>query len=472
MKSLPLKYRPQQLEDLVGQEFIKTTLKNALTAKRIAPAYLFAGPRGTGKTSTARIMAKSLNCLTFDQPTIEPCGECSSCRSIERSNAIDVTEIDAASHNGVDNARELIELSHLAPAQLRDKVFIIDEAHGLTSAAQNALLKLLEEPPARTIFILCTTELHKVLPTIVSRCQLFNFKSLSQTTVVDYLSQIADSEEIDLTFEALTAISKSGLGSLRDSLQLLSQLQLLQQQITLETVIEAVGGISPQEIWQLMVNLVKEDVLSLLQTGRSLLQTGKSPQLILKDLLNCHRDLLLVKATQENCGSLLTSNLEYGKLCQLAQKISWHRINRNLEQLEKREHQLRFSINSAVWLETCLLNMMDAIGETQNSKDNPSPRNQQSNSQNTQTSTIKAQKTSLNLSQLWTKIIKSSKSSQQKILSHANLIGLDRGLNLAVLAVEAEYVAKFQKNTTTLSRIITQCLKQQQPIEIIIEEQK
>ncbi len=181
-------------------------------------------------------------------------------------------------------------MSHLAPAQFRDKVFIIDEAHGLTSAAQNALLKLLEEPPARTIFILCTTELHKVLPTIVSRCQLFNFKSLSQTAVVDYLSQIADREEIDITFEALTAISKSGLGSLRDSLQLLSQLQLLQQQITLENVIEAVGGISPQEIWQLMVNLVKEDVLSLLQTGRSLLQTGKSPQLILKELLNCHRD--------------------------------------------------------------------------------------------------------------------------------------------------------------------------------------
>ena len=469
MKSLPLKYRPQRLEDLVGQEFIKTTLKNALTAKRIAPAYLFAGPRGTGKTSTARIMAKSLNCLTVDQPTIEPCAECSSCRSIKRSNALDVTEIDAASHNGVDNARELIELSHLAPAQFRYKVFIIDEAHGLTSAAQNALLKLLEEPPARTIFILCTTELHKVLPTIVSRCQLFNFKSLSQTAVVDYLSQIADREEIDITFEALTAISKSGLGSLRDSLQLLSQLQLLQQQITLETVIEAVGGISHQEIWQLMVNLVKEDVLCLLQTGRSLLQSGKSPQLILKDLLNCHRDLLLVKATQENCGSLLTSNLEYGKLCQLAKKISWHRINRNLEQLEKREHQLRFSINSTVWLETCLLNMMDAIEENQNSKDNPSPHDRHRHSP---TSKIKAQKAPLNLSQLWTKIIKNSKSSQQKILSHANLIGLDRELNFAVLAVEAEYVAKFQKNTTTLSRIITQCLKQQQPIEIIIEEQK
>lgn len=509
MKFLPLKYRPQQLEDLIGQEFIKTTLKNALTAKRIAPAYLFAGPRGTGKTSTARIMAKSLNCLAVDRPTVKPCGECSSCRNIERSNAIDVTEIDAASHNGVDNARELIELSHLAPAQVRYKVFIIDEAHGLTTAAQNALLKLLEEPPERTIFILCTTELHKVLPTIISRCQLFNFKSLSQIVVVEYLSQIAATEKIDITPEALTAISKSGLGSLRDSLQLLSQLQLLQQQITLDKVTEAVGGISSQELWKLMVNLVKEDVLSVLEISRNLLQTGKSPQLILKDLLNCYRDLLLVKATRENCKSLLASNLEYSKLSQLAKKMSWHRIECNLEQLVKREQQLRFSINSAVWLETCLLNMMDATSveaasqEGKRKKSTESFKSQKINPTNDKSQILTKSKQALpshgrvpwteelnskappkakvltkthnstsNLGQLWAKIVKSSKLSNQKLLSHANLIGLDRELNFAVLAVEPKYTAKFQKNVTHLSRIITQCLKQQQPIKVIIEEQQ
>lgn len=454
MKSLPLKYRPQQLEDLIGQEFIKTTLKNALSAKKIAPAYLFAGPLGTGKTSTARILAKSLNCLAVKQPTVEPCGECSSCRSIERSNAIDVTEIDAASHNGVDNARELIELSHLAPAQVRYKMFLIDEAHGLTTAAQNALLKLLEEPPARTIFILCTTELHKVLPTIVSRCQLFNFKSLSQTAVVEYLSQIA-------TTEAIAAISKSGLGSLRDSLQLLSQLQVLQQQITLDTVIEAVGGINSQQMWKLMTNLVKEDVLNVLLIARNLIQMGKSPQLILQDLLNCHRDLLLVKATQQDGKDLLSSNLEYGKLYQLASKMTWHHIERNLEQLQKREQQLRFSINNAVWLETCLLNMMDStsINETQTLENNRQHR-------------TKTHKSTANLGELWAKIVNSTKSSNQKMLSHASLIGLDRELNFAVLAVESKYVAKFQKNVTHLSRIITHCLKQQQPIEVIIEEQQ
>ncbi|WP_019505852.1 DNA polymerase III subunit gamma/tau [Pleurocapsa sp. PCC 7319] len=459
MKSLPLKYRPQQIENLIGQEFITTTLKNALTTNRIAPAYLFAGPRGTGKTSTARILAKSLNCLSVEQPTVEPCGECSSCRSIERSNSIDVTEIDAASHNGVDNARELVELSHLAPSQVRYKIFIIDEAHGLTNAAQNALLKLIEEPPAKTIFILCTTELHKVLPTIVSRCQLFNFKSLSQTAVVKHLDRIATTEKIDITAEAIDAIAKSSLGSLRDSLQLLSQLQVLQQQITLDVVVEAVGGISPQELWKLMVNLVKEDVLNVLLIARNLIQTGKSPELILKDLLNAHRDLLLIKATQKDCKSLILSNLEYAKLRQLANKADRHGIERYLEQLQKREQQLRFSINNAVWLETCLLNMMDA---TRAKDDSHADRQSQA----------KTAKSTVSLGELWAKIVKSTKSSNQKMLSHANLIGFDRELNFAVLAVEPKYVAKFQNHTNCLSRIISQSLKQQQPIKIIIEEKQ
>lgn len=460
MKSLPLKYRPQQIENLIGQEFITTTLKNALTTNRIAPAYLFAGPRGTGKTSTARILAKSLNCLSVEQPTVEPCGECSSCRSIERSNSIDVTEIDAASHNGVNNARELVELSHLAPSQVRYKIFIIDEAHGLTNAAQNALLKLIEEPPARTIFILCTTELHKVLPTIVSRCQLFNFKSLSQTAVVKHLDRIATTEKIDITAEAIDAIAKSSLGSLRDSLQLLSQLQVLQQQITLDVVVEAVGGISPQELWKLMVNLVKEDVLNVLLIARNLIQTGKSPESILKDLLNTHRDLLLIKATQKDCKSLILSNLEYAKLRQLANKADRHGIERNLEQLQKREQQLRFSINNAVWLETCLLNMMNTTRTE--TKDCHADRQ----------SPAKTAKSTVSLGELWTRIVNSTKSSNQKMLSHANLIGFDRELNFAVLAVEPKYVAKFQNHTTCLSRIISQSLKQQQSIKVIIEEKQ
>ena len=251
------------------------------------------------------------------------------------------------------------------------------------------------------------------------------------------------------------------MGSLRDSLQLLSQLQVLQQQITLDVVVEAVGGISPQELWKLMVNLVKEDVLNVLLIARNLIQTGKSPESILKDLLNTHRDLLLIKATQKDCKSLSLSNLEYAKLRQLASKINRHDIERNLKQLQKREQQLRFSINNAVWLETCLLNMMDATS-IEKTKDCHANRQHQ----------VKTTKLIASLSELWAKIVKSTKSSNQKMLSHASLIGFDRELNFAVLAVEPRYINKFQRNTTHLSRIISQSLKQQQPIKVIIEEKQ
>ena len=192
-----------------------------------------------------------------------------------------------------------------------------------------------------------------------------------------------------------------------------------------------------------------------------MIQTGKSPELILKDLLNAHRDLLLIKATLKDCKSLLSGHLEYDKLRQLANKVDVHSIQRNLEQLQKREQQLRFSINNAVWLETCLLNMMDAtcIKEIKNCSGN---RQHQT----------KATKSKISLGELWAKIIKSTKLSNQKMLSHASLIGFDRELNFAVLAVEPRYINKFQKNTTHLSRIISQCLKQQQSIKVIIEEKQ
>jgi DNA polymerase III subunit gamma/tau len=165
------KYRPQTFADLVGQEAIATTLSNAMKTQRIAPAYLLTGARGTGKTSTARIMAKSLNCLSFDAPTAKPCGKCELCVGITRGNALDITEIDAASNTGVDNIRDLIERSQFAPVQARYKVYAIDECHMLSTAAFNALLKTLEEPPVRVVFILATTDPQRVLPTIISRCQ-------------------------------------------------------------------------------------------------------------------------------------------------------------------------------------------------------------------------------------------------------------------------------------------------------------
>ncbi|MGL4882470.1 MAG: DNA polymerase III subunit gamma/tau, partial [Waterburya sp.] len=196
------KYRPQTFKDLVGQETIALTLSNALKQVKIAPAYLFTGPRGTGKTSSARILAKSLNCLASSQPTPEPCGQCEACLAIAKGTALDVMEIDAASNTGVDNIREIIERSRFAPVQCRYKIYAIDECHMLTSAAFNALLKTLEEPPPQVVFILATTDPQRVLSTIISRCQRFDYRRIPLTEMIKHLKYIADAENIKIEDEA------------------------------------------------------------------------------------------------------------------------------------------------------------------------------------------------------------------------------------------------------------------------------
>ncbi|NES98264.1 MAG: DNA polymerase III subunit gamma/tau, partial [Desertifilum sp. SIO1I2] len=245
---LSLKYRPKTLSGLVGQEPIQIALTNAVTSTKIAPAYLFTGPRGTGKTSTARILAKSLNCLNSKTPTASPCHQCASCKAIDASNSLDVSEIDAASHNGVEDARELIERSNFAPAMSQYRIFVLDECHQLSSSAQNALLKCLEEPPSHVVFILCTTEAHKVLPTINSRCQTFNFKALSIEAIVEQLERVAKQEAIAITDEATLAIARHSDGGLRDALQLLSQLSLMGEEITPNHVVEVSGGIRSDDL--------------------------------------------------------------------------------------------------------------------------------------------------------------------------------------------------------------------------------
>ncbi|HBY81128.1 MAG TPA: DNA polymerase III subunit gamma/tau, partial [Cyanobacteria bacterium UBA11148] len=202
------KYRPQTFADLVGQDAIAQTLTNAITTNRIAPAYLFAGPRGTGKTSSARILAKSLNCISSHQPTPAPCGECDVCQGIANGSTLDVIEIDAASNSGVENIRELIEKAQFAPVQCRYKVYGIDECHSLSGSAAQALLKTLEEPPHNVVFVLCTTEPQKLPNTIISRCQRHNFRRIAIEPMVQHLRAIAKSENIDITDKAVWVIAQ------------------------------------------------------------------------------------------------------------------------------------------------------------------------------------------------------------------------------------------------------------------------
>src|ERR1700747_2109693 len=237
------KYRPQIFDDVLGQDHVVRTLKNAITERRLAHAYLFVGPRGTGKTSTARILAKALNCI--HGPTVNPCGVCDSCREISQGISLDVLEIDGASNNSVDQVRELRENVRFAPTRGNFKVYIIDEVHMLTQQAFNALLKTLEEPPAHVIFVFATTEPHKVLPTILSRCQRFDLRRIPTQIIAKHLSYIAKKEEVTLTQEAAEAIAVAAEGGLRDAESMLDQLVAFCGNAIGESEVLEVFGLTP-----------------------------------------------------------------------------------------------------------------------------------------------------------------------------------------------------------------------------------
>src|SRR3954471_23396103 len=251
---LARKYRSTTFDEVIGQDHVARTLKKAITSGRIAHAYLFCGTRGTGKTSTARILAKSLNCENSGGPTPDPCGKCNSCTAIARGEDIDVIEIDAASNTGVDNVRDLINNSQFRPARSRFKVYIIDEVHMLSKSAFNALLKTLEEPPPHVKFILATTEPEKVLPTILSRCQRYDFRNIPTPEIAAHLKNIAKQEQIQADDDALLMVAKAGAGSMRDSLSLLDRLLSIgEKELTLD-MIEALLGLPKT---QLIFNLAQ-----------------------------------------------------------------------------------------------------------------------------------------------------------------------------------------------------------------------
>ena len=287
------KYRPQQLDELIGQEFISITLKQALRSQKIAPAYLFNGPRGTGKTSTARIFAKSLNCLSFENPTVHPCGKCELCKGIDDGNALDIIEIDAASNTGVENIREIIEKAKFAPSQAKWKVYVIDECHMLSVAASNALLKTIEEPPSQVTFILATTNPERVLTTIQSRCQKFDFKRINSNDIYQHLYQIANKESINFEDHALKLIAKRSNGGMRDAQSLMDQLSLLPNGITTKNVQNLLGEVSEVDLINLIYSLISNSPESLLANCNKLYDAGNEPYQIIIALLNITRDLLL-----------------------------------------------------------------------------------------------------------------------------------------------------------------------------------
>jgi DNA polymerase III subunit gamma/tau len=462
--ALHQKYRPQTLVELVGQPYIKTALTNAVKYLQIAPAYLFTGSRGTGKTSTARIFAKSLNCLNTKKPTDQPCGICQSCRSIETSNSLDVSEIDAASNNGVDDARALIERSTLAPVAGRYRIFILDECHCLTGNAFNALLKCIEEPPPHVVFILCTTELHKVLPTIVSRCQVFNFRTLSVQAIVQHLGIVADAESISIDDEALTAIARLSDGGLRDALQLLGQVSLLDEDITANHVMEIAGGVTETELISILQAISTNNTFNLLQVARLLVDSGKTPKLILSNLLQTYRDLLIIKSAPKE-QSLLTGCVSYAQLKVLANHWNFETLNLSLVELQKAENYLRYTVNAAVWLEVCLLNLIPSLLPVSATKTlTAKPVNDKGHDSKLLPAVAA---NTANLAQIWLSVMDTAKPSNQKLLAHANLVKLQD--NKAILEVTPAYLNKFESSKEAIAKMLQRATQSQQPMTVLIK---
>ena len=352
------KYRPKRFDQLVGQEAIAATLTNALRTGRIAPAYLFSGPRGTGKTSSARILARSLNCIAGADPTPEPCGQCELCTAIAAGTALDVIEIDAASNTGVDNIRELIERSRFAPVQARWKVYVIDECHMLSTAAFNALLKTLEEPPPRVVFVLATTDPQRVLPTILSRCQRFDFRRIPLDALEGHLRWIASQEAIGITEEALNLVAQRAQGGLRDAESLLDQLSLLPPPIEAAAVWELLGAVPEQELLALVEAMAAAEPLAVVEASRGLLERGREPGAVLQGLAGLLRDLVLAGVAPDRLELTAVSPALRPQLPELAHRLGKERLLQWQAQLRGSEQQLRQSIQPRLWLEVLVLGLL------------------------------------------------------------------------------------------------------------------
>ncbi|KGR89677.1 DNA polymerase III subunit gamma/tau [Ureibacillus massiliensis 4400831 = CIP 108448 = CCUG 49529] len=348
-------YRPQSFREMSGQTHVKRTLQNALLANKTTHAYLFSGPRGTGKTSTAKIFAKALNCEKA--PTNEPCNECATCLSITEGSHPDVIEFDAASNSRVEEMRDIIEKVRFAPANARFKVYIIDEVHMLSTSAFNALLKTLEEPPSHAVFILATTEPHKLPATIISRCQRFDFKRLSSNDILERMKIIL--EDIDLSFEeqALKVIAQAAAGGMRDALSLLDQVvSFSDAQVTLEDALLVTGSVSQDVFYDLTFALKEKDIAKVLSLMEGLIADGKEPTRLAEDLITFFRDLLLLQTSRE-LDELLELIAPEEKFIELASMFNADILYGYIDILSKTQQEMRYSHHTKIYLETALLKM-------------------------------------------------------------------------------------------------------------------
>jgi DNA polymerase-3 subunit gamma/tau len=355
--SLYRKYRPENFNDLIGQDQVKQTLKNALKNDRVAHAYLFAGPRGTGKTSTAKVFAKSLNCAN-PSPNFEPCGECNSCQRIEKGNSLDVIEIDAASNRGIDEIRELREKVKFYPGEGKYKVYIIDEVHMLTKGAFNALLKTLEEPPESVVFILATTEPHEVITTIMSRCQRFDFTLLTLNNLKQRLEYIAASEGYEIEKEALDILARSARGGMRDAISLLDQaISFSDGQLSAEKITRMLGRINKTDLKQFLVHLSKKQSQQALELLNKQLESGLGIERFSDELIEYCRELLLIKECGIDSGILEYSRSYLEEIASAAANLSTKEITQIIDEFASLKEKLRSSARPRLQLEISVIKL-------------------------------------------------------------------------------------------------------------------
>jgi len=353
------KYRPQIFAELIGQEHVRTTLENAITQKRIAHGYIFSGQRGTGKTTVARILARCLNCV--QGPTTTPCGVCSSCLEISAGNAPDVIEIDAASNRGINEMRELRENVRYQPVRDRYKVFIVDEAHQITSEAFNALLKTLEEPPEWAVFVLCTTEAHKIPTTIASRCQQFSFRSVDFAEIIQRMEEICGKEGIEADPEALSVLAQAGEGSVRDSLSALDQaIACCGMKLNAAEVRNLLGMFSLDSLGEVTRALAEQDSRGMLDLVMELERNGRNLQHFCRELARYFRNLLVTKVAGANTRLVAASEREHARLAEVAASFSEEDLTRYLALTLELFKDLQFSLQPRLHLEIGLLRLIQA----------------------------------------------------------------------------------------------------------------